>query len=177
MSCLQTLSGIARDCANSMGGIRRVLLANFDDVTISTITDGVIKAITMASHGTPPVTETFKEYYIRRNTGSLSSAYQVNNENGTKFVQSTLAMTFIRLDTVKRLEITALAQAEAVAIVEDCNGKYWFLGKDEPLEIAQDTQALTGTDRADLNGYNVTLLDNSRELPLEVDANIIAGLL
>ena len=177
MACSQTLAGIARDCSANMGGIKTVYIANKADVTSLTVTSGVVTAITMASHGTPPVTETFKEYYIRRNTGSLSSAYQVNNEAGTKFVQSTLAMTFVRLDTVKRLEITALAQAEAVAIVEDCNGKYWFLGKDEPLEIAQDTQALTGTDRADLNGYNVTLLDNSRELPLEVDANIIAGLL
>lgn len=176
MPCPQTLNGIARDCQSSMGGIRRVLMANFDDVSAMTVTSGVITAITMASHGTPPVTETFKEYLFRRNTGSLTSAYQVS-DTGNNGVQSDLVMVFTRLETTKRLEVEALAHAEAVAIVEDCNGKFWYLGKDEPLTIADGTNAATGTARADLNGYNVALQDHSLELPYEVDATIIAGLL
>ena len=169
MPCPQTLNGIARDCQSSMGGIRRVLMANFDDVTV-TVTDGIISAIAMAGSAK------FKEYLFRRNTGSLTSAYQLS-DTGNNGVQSDLLMVFTRLETTKRVEVEALAHAEAVAIVEDCNGKFWYLGKDEPLAIADGTNAATGTARADLNGYNVALQDHSLELPLEVDATIIAGLL
>ena len=169
MPCPQTLNGIARDCQSSMGGIRRVLMANYDDVTV-TVTDGIISAIALAGAAK------FKEYLFRRNTGSLTSAYQLS-DTGNNGVQSDLLMVFTRLETTKRLEVEALAHAEAVAIVEDCNGKFWYLGKDEPLTIADGTNAATGTARADLNGYNVALQDHSLELPLEVDATIIAGLL
>lgn len=171
MACSQTLSGIARDCHSSMGGIRRVLMANKDDVSAITVTSDVISAITMANSAK------FKEYLFRRGTGSLTSAYQVSDTTGNNGVQSDLVMVFSRLETAKRIEITALAHADAVAIVEDCNGKYWFLGYDEPLSIADGSNAVTGTARADLNGYNVTLRDYSLELPYEVDDTVIAGLL
>ena len=36
MSCSQTLSAIPKDCESNLGGIKRVLLANFDDVTAAT---------------------------------------------------------------------------------------------------------------------------------------------
>ncbi len=177
MSCSQALSGIAKDCQSSMGGIKRVLLANKDDVASITLTSGVITAITMADDGgTPPVSMTFKEYLFRRNTGSMTSAFQVS-DNGNNFVQTDLVMVFNRLETTKRLEIQAMAHAEAVAIVEDMNGKYWYLGYDNPLSIADGSNAVTGTAIADLNGYNVTLRDNSLELPYEVDKDVIATIL
>lgn len=154
-----------------MGGIRRVLMSNKDDVSAVTVTDNMIASITMANSAK------FKEYLFRRGTGSLTSAYQVSDATGNNGVQSDLVMVFSRLETTKRLEVTALAKAEAVAIVEDCNGKFWYLGYDEALTLADGTNAVTGTARADLNGYNVNLVDHSLELPYEVDPSIIAGLL
>lgn len=170
MSCSQTISGIARDCAVNMGGIKRVLLANADDVTAVAITLDVISTITMAS------SKKFYEFLFRPNTSNLASTWQVNNENGTNYVQSLLQMVFNRMDTTKRVAIMALAQADLVAIVEDCNGKYWYLGYDSPVFLnAGDGN--TGTARADRNGYTITLEDDSFALPYEVDDSIIAGLL
>lgn len=170
MSCTQTLNGIARDCQSSIGGVKRVLLANRDDVSAITKTDGIVTAISMATGAT------FKEYYLRRFSGSLVSAYQVN-ENGSPYVLSTLVMSFSRLEASKRLEVTAIAQADLVGIVEDLNGKFWYVGEDDPLALADGTDANTGTQRADFNGYNVTLEAASRELPPEVNSGIIDGLL
>lgn len=176
MSCSQTLSGIAQDCASNMGGIKRVLIANADDVASLTLTDDVITAITMVTAGTPPVAAKFVEFYFRPNTSNMTSTWQVNAENGTKYVQTLLQMVFNRMETSKRASIMALAQADVVAIVEDNNGLFWYLGKDYPLALnAGDGQ--TGTARADRNGYSITLEDNSRELPREVDDAIISGLL
>ena len=170
MSCSQTLAGIARDCAANMGGIKRVLLANQSDVTAIAETSNVVTTITMDTG------KKFKEYNFRPGTGSLSSNWQVNAENGVAYVQSDLVMVFNRMETSKRVEIIALAQADLYAIVEDMNGTYWLLGQYEPLVLSAG-DGLTGTARSDRNGYSVTLQDNAPGLPAEVDSSIVAALL
>ena len=76
-------------------------------------------------------------------------------------------MVFNRMETTKRIEITALAQGELVVIVKDANGLYWLLGEYEPVVISAG-DGLTGTARADRNGYSITLQDNSPEMPSEI---------
>ena len=171
MACLQTLTGIAYDCEPSMGGIVEVLLANFADIDgVNVTADNVIDEITMVGSAK------FKRYAFPRNTGSLSSNYTFDKTTGANFVVSDLVMVFTKMDTDKRVEITALAQGELVAIVKDANGKYWYLGKDEALTPSA-ADGLSGTARSDRNGYSFTLQDNSLEMPFEVDSDIIAGLL
>ena len=170
MACPQTLSGLAKDCTANMGGIVRVLLANVDDVASVTVADNAISAITMVS------TKYFKEYHFRPNTSSMTSNWQVNAENGVAYVQTDLQMVFTKMQTTARVEVAAMALADLVAIVEDCNGKFWYLGKDNPVHLsAGDGQ--TGTARSDRNGYSVTLQDDSLSLPYEVASSIISGLL
>ncbi|MBR5013489.1 MAG: hypothetical protein IKY16_02925 [Bacteroidales bacterium] len=170
MSCTQTLSGLAKDCAANMGGIVEALIALYDDVTAVTITSDVISAITMASG------KKFKVYHFAKNTGNLTSTYTIDPATGVKFVSSDLLLQFNRMQTTARVEITALALADLVVIVKDANGKYWYLGKDEPVNAsAGDGQ--TGTARGDANRYTITLHDESKEMPYEVSDSIIEGLL
>ena len=161
MSCSQTLAGLAKDCQASMGGIKRVLLANRADVASITITSNKVSAITMET------SKKFYEYNFRAGTSSMSSNYQVNAENGVAYVQTDLQMVFNRMETTKRVEIVAMASADLYAIVEDNNGLYWMLGYDEALLLSAG-DGLSGTARTDRNGYSVTLQDNSRELPYEI---------
>lgn len=153
-----------------MGGIKRVLLANKDDVSAITVTSNQVSAITMAN------TAKFKEYLFRLNTGNLESTAQVNNDNGVKYWQTLLTLVFARMETAKRVEIMAMSQADLVGIVEDMNGKFWLLGYDTPMFLNAQVTG-TGTARTDRNGYSITLEDDSLELPYEVDGGIIAGLL
>lgn len=178
MSCPQTLAGIPKDCNGSMGGIVRVLLANRDDVVSITETNNVISAITMRNTAASgdPVYATFAEYLFRPGTGNMTSEYQIDEAAGTQYVQTLLALVFNRMETNKRLEIGALALADAVAIVEDANGKYWYLGMDHPLHMNAGGGE-TGTARGDRNAYTITLQDDSMDLPHEVSASIIDGLL
>lgn len=169
MSCTQTLSGLAKDCAANMGGIVEVLIANFDDVTGVTVSDGVISAITMAS------SKKFQKYNFAKNTGSLTSTYTIDAASGVKYVTSDLLLQFNRMQTAARVEITALALGDLAVIVKDANGKYWYLGKDEPVNAsAGDGQ--TGTARSDANRYTITLQDESPEMPYEVDSSIVDAL-
>lgn len=161
MSCTQTLSGIARDCANSLGGIVEVYIANYDDVTAVTKTTGKVTAITMASSAK------FKKYQFRPGICSMTSTGQVNKENGTNYVQTLLDLVFNRMETTKRVEVMALVQADAAVIVKDANGLYWYLGETEPVTINAYDGA-TGAARADRNGYHLVLEDNNPELPAEI---------
>lgn len=169
MACNQTLTGIARDCESSMGGILEVLLANKEDVTAVTVTTNKVTAITMAS------SKTFKSYHFNKETGSITSNYVIDKTTGVRYVQSDLVMVFNRMETAKRVEVTALAQNELVALVKDANGAWWFLGYDDAV-TASAGDGLTGTARGDRNGYSVTLQDTSHEMPFEVDADIIDDL-
>lgn len=169
MACNQTLNGLLRDCEGSVGGIAQVLLANFDDVSGVTVSDDIITAITMTNSAK------FKKYDFRPNTGSMTSTMQRNLENGSLYWQTDLVLAFSKMETVKRIEINAMAINDMVAIVKDMNGKYWYLGKDEPI-IATAGDGLTGQNRADRNGYDITLQDNSRQTPFEVDESIIDAL-
>ena len=170
MSCSQTLAGIARDCKPNMGGIAEVYLANRSDVTAVTLTDGKVSGITMASG------KTFFVYQFARGTASMTSTFNVNVENGVNYVGTDLVMAFNRMETAKRIEVTALAVNDLYAIVKDNNGAYWLLGYDIPVNMGAG-EAPTGQALTDRNGYNVTLHDDSRELPYEVLASIISGLL
>lgn len=170
MSCVQTLSGLARDCNSNMGGIIEALIAPFDDVTAVTITDGVISAITMAS------SKKFKKYNFNKNTGNLTSTYNIDPASGVRYVTSDLLLLFNRMETTKRVEITALAMSDLAVIVKDANGKYWYLGKDEPVN-ASAADGQTGTARGDVNRYSITLQDTSLEMPYEVADSVIEGLL
>ena len=169
MACNQTLSGLTRDCSPSMGGIVEALIANKDDITAISVSSDMITAITMASSAK------FKRYAFARNTGSLTSNYTIDQATGVRYVASDLVLQFNRMDTQKRVEISALAQNDLCIICKDANGKYWFLGYDEPVN-ATAGDGLTGTARGDRNGYSITLQDNSHEMPYEVDADIVDAL-
>lgn len=163
MACAQTLSGLVHDCAANMGGIKAVYLANKTDVDTITVASDKITGITMAASAK------FHKYEFARRTGSLSSNWQVNAENGTKFVQTDLLLVFNRMETTKRVEIAAMAAGELVAIVEDNNGVFHYLGlpEESPLEISAG-DGLTGTALADRNGYSITLQLQGLNLPTEV---------
>jgi len=170
MSCSQTLSGIARDCAPSMGGIKVAYIANFDDVATKTLTDGKISGITMNS------TAKFKKYHFRPGTGSVTSTLNADPANGVNYVSSEIALQFNKMETTKRVEMAALAVNELVVIIEDNNGTLWLYGYDEGV-CASAGDGTTGTARGDANKYGITLLDNAKTWPYEVEASVLSTIL
>lgn len=160
MSCIQTLNGIQVDCEPSMGGLRVVYIANYADVASYEINDGQITTITMAD------SKKFKTYAFRRNTANMTSTLAVDPTNGAS-VSTDVVLSFLKQDTQKRIEISALSIGELVMIVEDANGRFWFLGKDMPV-MASAGGAESGTAYTDGNRYTITLQDNSKDYPFEV---------
>lgn len=161
MACNQTISGIVQDCATSKGGVAEVYLANYEDVTDLTVTDNKVTGITMASG------KKFHRYYFRPGTSSMTSTLTIDNAAGVNFVQTLLTMLYSRMETTKRVEMSALAVNDLRAIVKDANGVFWLLGEEEPV-IANAGDGQTGTAKTDANRYSITLEDNNSTFPKEI---------
>lgn len=170
MSCTVTLSNISTNCDSQMGGIDVVYAINRSDVTALTVTTGVITAITLDTG------KHFNTYEFRKQSGSLTCTYNVDDVAGVKYVQGDLALRFAKMETEKRVSFMALCNGELACIVKDTNGKYWYLGYDRSVTMTAATGE-TGTNFTDPNQYTITLSSMDNEMPYEVDSQIIAGLL
>ena len=166
MSCTQTIAGIARDCSPSMGGIKRAWIANYDDVASVTVTTNKITGITMQS------SKTFKEFAFRKGTSSFTSTLNVDPANGVSYVSTEINLVFSKMETVKRVEVAALAVGELAMIVEDMNGILWYFGQEEPV-VASAGDGQSGVARTDRNGYSITLMDNCSTFPIEATADAL----
>ena len=170
MACSITMTGIAAECKDSIGGIKAAYIAEHADVVSLDETLGVISDIEMATG------KTFKPFVFRKETGNFTSTINSDDAAGTTFIQSEIVLQFTKQETAKRLEIAALMVGNCSVIIEDGNGKFWFFGQDFPVVLTAGSAA-SGTAMGDFNGYNITLTDKSKALPKEVDSDIIAGLL
>lgn len=169
--CNQTLAGIQLDCTNSLGGIKTVYIANYGDVSGYTLGEGgMITAITMSGDAK------FSPYQFRKQTGSMTSTLNVDETAGINYVSTELSLVFTKMETAKRLEMTALAKGQLAVIVEDSNNKFWYLGADDYVSASAGS-ANTGQNKGDSNNYGLTLKDESTTFPYEVEQGIISGLI
>lgn len=184
--CIQTLKGITLDCSHSLGGIKTVYIANYNDVTDikynastgsttgstsgATYTGDTITGITMAS-GT-----TFKPYQFRKQTGSLTSTLTVDETAGVNYVSTELSLVFTKMETKKRLELSALSVGQLAVIVEDSNGTFWYLGKDDYVSVSAGG-GQTGTAKGDGNNYTLTLRDESDTYPYEITKEAVESVI
>lgn len=177
-----TLNGISAQCHTAAGGIKRVLIAQKEDVTNINVVKatGVIDSITLASG------KYFAQWLFRKNTGSFTTSLTSDPAIGTQAVTTDLNLQFTKAEATKRLEIQSAINAAAVVIVElqdkikDEDGnlidQYILLGKDNEVSVTA-VNMQSGTAMTDLNGFTLTFQDVSVELPHFVDASIIPSLL
>ena len=167
MACSSAaLKGLVKDCSTSIGGVKRVFIADrTSDIKITTESD----LVTAISGGT------FYQYYIRQNSSSFTSTATIDPSNGVLFVETKLNLVFTRIDNAKRLEMNALLLADVYVIVEDCNGVVHFLGYENPVTTTASS-AESGTNRTDGNRYTIELTDVSSGFPMQVKDGVIASL-
>ena len=170
MACLITLNGITLDCQPSLGGIKKVWLTQYSDVTAVTLDEdaNMISSITNTGE--------WKEYQFRKATGSLTSTLNVDETAGINYVSNELSLVFTKMETAKRIEIAALSIGQLCAIVLDSNGHYWFLGKDDYVSASAGA-GNTGTAKGDQNAYTLTLSTDSDSYPYEIDPSKIETIL
>ena len=166
--CLQNLAGIALDCDTSMGGIKTVYIANYGDVTGVAYDEGdaQISGITMADG------KTFKAYQFRKGTSNMTSTLTADETTGLNFVTTEVNLVFTKMDTAKRVELSALSIGQLAVIVLDSNGKYWYCTPDD-YAAASAGGAETGTAKGDRNAFTLTLKAENITYPIELAEGVI----
>lgn len=161
------LAGLVNQCDSSRGGIKRAVIAPYIE---GAFTEAEGK-LSQAEGKTPE----WHDYYFKPNSGSLTQTLTTAPENGVSYVTSNLALVFSKMDTVKRLEMTALCSQDTMAVVQDSNGVWWVLGADEPC-VATAADGQTGTAKGDGNRYTLTLTSDSGTFLKEASAELISTL-
>lgn len=167
MAC-NTIAKLEYDlCQNNLGGIKNIWLANYKE-NAATVVEGANEVSGFVDG------VTWYKYPIRKGTASMTSTYNTSTD-GASYVSTELSLVFTRMETQKRVAMTSFALAEAMAVVEDSNGKYWFLGKDAPITLTAGGGE-TGTAKGDRNAYTATFTDESLTFPYEVTKTVGEGL-
>ena len=121
----------------------------------------VIKSATLVSGA-----DKMKVFSFKSQTANFTQTLNYS-ENGTSFWSQAISLVFAKQDTLKRLSIQSLMQAECQAIVTDCNNKMFLVGLNFPLYMTEGT-ADSGTAFTDNNSYNITLSCSDLELALPI---------
>lgn len=168
MSCLSnyTLNGIASSCEPNLAGIKKAYLGYADEFNV-TISGDSAHSVTIAS-AESATNAHFYEYEFNRQTGSLTSTLTKDEANGTRYYTNAVVLQFTKMEQQKHLEVEAMAAEHLIGVIEDNNGKYWLVGGDGYLSMAEGT-AQSGQSYDDLNGYNLTLNAMSAYLPFEIE--------
>ena len=165
--CSETLTSIGTSCDSQLGGIKIVYGISKENIDTITVSDGTITGITTKTLQGNNAPEQFHTFKFRKQSSSMTSTYTIDDTTGVKYVTTELALNFAKQETAKRVSLTALINCESAFIVEDNNGKRWYLGYDNPVTATAATGE-TGTAFGDANQYTVTMSDMSSEYPMEV---------
>jgi len=171
MSCV-TLAGFSLDCNKTSGGVQKVYLVEFDDVTAyAKSSAGLVTSITLASG------VVFKNYEVQREDSDWTQGFVGIRENRTIAWDQLLRLKIHKNSTAIAAEVAALAKLTGMAIVQNEDDTYWLLGADSGLDMTNTTAYQSGILREDMNGYTIEMGGKEKLNAPMIDSTIIAGLL
>jgi hypothetical protein len=151
MSCALT-AGYSLACKDSVGGLKKVYIDNFEDVDYGAVSNG---SISTATGG-------FFEFELPMNTAQFTETVTSSVENGTTFYQTELSIVLPKLTAELRNQLKLLAQAKLAVIATDRNGAQWVMGLENGVYLTTGTSA-TGTAMGDLNGMTLTFTSMEKD--------------
>ena len=150
MACELT-TGFTLGCLEGIGGVKEVLIANYEDFETGIAYDaGTGKIETLP-------TATIYRYVPFRNSGSYIETVQKNLETGTLFFSQEVGWTFGKLSQDMRNEFLLVAKAKMVVFVRTNDDQILMVGIGEGAQLTAGT-VQSGQQKADLMGYQVTLI-------------------
>lgn len=155
MPC-NTLLEILKSCDANLGGAVKVFLNNGDaiDQASVTIASGVVTAASLVSGEGD-----FVEFQFNPNTSNYTEASTIDLTTGSTFYTQTVTIQLSRREATKRQNLLLIASGQPglTVIVKDSNGLYWIFGLDDDKVFLTANEGGSGTAKADLNGYTLTL--------------------
>lgn len=168
MSCALT-QGYTLDCADSIGGIKKIYVTELGNKSAITAASGIITSFTLNSG------KKFWTYELVKETSNWTEDQTKSVANGTVFNDQKLMFTVRKMQPSLQQELKLLAQNELMIIVLDRNGIYWLLGENNGMDLITRNGA-SGTAMGDFNGYTLNFEGKEEAPAKQVSANLIASL-
>ena len=164
------IEGITLDCRQGAGGIKKLYLTEFANVSTITSSSGSVTAITMASG------KKFWTVEVELEDAQLNEDATVSIENGTTFYAQTLTFSVYKMTAKNRNIVRLLTQNRLMVIAQDADDVYHLLGETRAMHLTASAST-TGKAMGDKNGYSITLTGKEPLPANKVNSGIIAGLL
>jgi len=172
MSCLLS-NGVTRSCGFQFGGLKKVYLANFEEVsavTYSGTTCQTITGVTMSSTGA-----TWYEFEYEPNTAQKLEELVAGAVS--RFVNQTLNMRLANITQAKKCVLDELANATLSLIIQDQQNIFWFMG--EPTKSAGLRATVlsidSGTAQSDDASATITLVGGNLGYANQITASAVAA--
>jgi hypothetical protein len=169
MSCLLS-NGVLRDCGFQFGGLKKVYLANFEEVvSLTGDTDGQITGMTMTSGAT------WYSFEYEPNTAQKLEELQAGAVS--RFVNQTLNLKLARVTQAKKDVLEELAIATLAAIIQTQDDLYWYFGEpDKSAGLMATVLSIdSGTAQADDAAVTITLVGGNLGYANTVAAALVAS--
>lgn len=177
--CASITSGLnGLSCTPNPGGVSKLFIANFADLTFVSSTGGTVTGITGTTGATS--SPAFYQYSFRPNTANVQENLTKDTTTGSSFISQIVTIVLDHKDKTKRDELSLLNQALVAVIAKYPDGTYWLLGHGLGLEgdgmyvTTNDSQ--TGTAKADANGYVISMLAEESNYASPVSTAILAAM-
>ena len=172
MSCLLS-NGVTRSCGFQFGGLKKVYLANFEEVSaVAHDTTGLITGITMTSTGA-----TWYAFEYEPNTAQKLEELQAGAVS--RFVNQTLNMKLANVTQAKKETLEDLANATLAVVLQTQDDLYWYFG--EPTKSAGLRATVlsidSGTAQADDAAVTITLVGGNLGYADTVKASVVAAVI
>lgn len=149
----------SKGCNGTQGGNAVFYPFNFIENAF-TVVDGVATAIN------PLLTEVFK--YELKGDSQIFTAPLVTDENtGTSLCTQNLALQLHAINASSSFELTKMAQGKVTGVLKDFNDNYHVVAANGFKTFTADPT--TGGARTDFNGYNITGVAETKDLPALLD--------
>ena len=157
------INGYNRACKDSLGGVKTIWLFPWAKYSRKLIQRQGINLVSFPSNLIYKFDGLFDSSFLESDTFDA---------NGQRFEQ-TLNINFSKIGNTYDFKV--LRDGLLRAIVEDNNNKLWLLGQDNGIRATQYTKQ-TGSDKSQLNGYNLAFEGSERmEAPLLSSLDIVTG--
>jgi hypothetical protein len=166
--CLLT-TGFDNECNDGIGGLEpgSFLVTQKENVTATTTVAGVITVLTQTG-GT-----SFYRYRLRKEMMNFDGANTNTPTTGSNFIDNTLVLLMAKMSATKNVELKLLTQKPCISIVRDLNGVYHAFGIETGIDFSVNSSS--GKAAADMNGYTITGIDQSKER-YTVSSGVMASL-
>ena len=164
------IEGLTLDCRQGAGGVKKIYLTEFANVSTITSSSGQVSGITMSAG------KKFWTVEVELEDAQFDENATVSIENGTTFYEQTLTFSVYKMTAKNRNIVRLLTQNRLMVIAQDADDVYHLLGETRAMHLTASAST-TGKASGDKNGYNITLTGKEPLPSNTVASGIIAALL